>query len=172
MRQLSTPLHIARHVLLSDAAWLLFVEAPLKSGGFIRLVRNSRHLAAGGRKWQACSIEIELPESSAEGALGELRITLPNVSRLPMLYLEAANELLGQTFTCWLAHERSLEAFSSALAFAHTALRATMNERVATIVCGHPAQNKRTPAAVYDRRVYPQLLPGGGLTSGGTGGGG
>ncbi|MEQ1788586.1 MAG: hypothetical protein ABL966_16155 [Acidimicrobiales bacterium] len=104
-------------------------------------------------------MEIELPTEEADGALGELKLTVPNVARLPMYYVEATDDLLGQVMTAWLAHEESLTTFSAALSWQHRLLSATVSERVVTFECGHPAQAQRVPQGIYDRRTFPQLLP-------------
>lgn len=165
-RTLTSPLQVARHVLASSTAWLLFVEIPRTSGaggGTFRLVRASKHVTANGHIWQACPMEIVLPEEDAEGTLGAATIRLPNVSRLPMAYLESG-ELLGQIATVWLQHESSLTTFVPALSWKNLVVRGKARERGASLECGHPAQTQRLPSRIFDRDRFPQLLPSAGLS--------
>jgi hypothetical protein len=163
-RQITSPLHIARHLLMSDSAWLLFVEIPTSGEGFFRLVRNGRHLAANGVTWQACSLEIELPAEDAEGSLGQLVVSLPNVSRIPMAYVElddpatGRGEILGYPITCWLQHQSALAVFDPALSWRHTAVAAEASETVMKLECHHPAGAQRAPGRVFTRAEFPQLL--------------
>jgi hypothetical protein len=172
-RELSTPLHVARHVLESDKAWLLFVEIPAPglgdSGGFFRLVKNTRHIVANGATWQATSMEIRIPEENADGDLGSLTIAIPNVSRLPLAYVESQSgqQLLGQIVTVYLQHESQLETFAPGLSWRQRGIRFRANERTAELECGHPAQSQRIPFPVFDRRGFPQLLPTAGSPLGG-----
>lgn len=163
MRTLTTPLHVARQVLASDKAWLLFVQVDLKDGRKLRIVRNSVHIAANSLKWQAMQMQISLPAEEADGSLGQATLGISNVSRIPMLYLETDNLILGQRLTFWLQHQTSLTTFNAALSWQAVALKATMNAMTAEIVCGHPASAMKMPQGVYDRSTFPQLLPGGGV---------
>ncbi len=163
MRSISGSLQVARHTLMSDKAWLLFVEIPTKTGKFFRLVRSSRHIHAGGLVWQACSIEIELPAEDVAGSLGRLMIAVPNVSRLPMAYIDqddadGEGEILGATITCRLAHESSLATFDPGLVWEHVALAADATPLVMQLDCGHPAAVGKGPRMRYDRIRFPQML--------------
>ncbi len=162
MRTLSSILQIARRVLHQDKAWLFFVECPAPIG-FFRLVKASRHVVADGKTWQAASIEIGLPAEDAEGSLGTLTIGVPNVSRLPITYLEVDGFPLGETVTVYLQHESNLEIFEPALSWSHTVLRAKANETLLELDCGHPAEIQRVPSRRFDRQRFPQLLPVGGF---------
>lgn len=163
MRTLTSPLQVARHVLMHDKAWLLFVEVPSKTGGnFYRLVRNTRHVAADGKTWQAAAMSIELPEENAEGDLGEVAFTLPNVSRIPMALVEVDGEFLGQTLTCWLQHEANLATFVAGLSWTALVLSCEASEKVIRFRCGHPSAGLRMPTQRFDRARFPQLLPTGG----------
>lgn len=163
MRAMSSPLQIARRVLFQDKAWLFFVEIPAPGGAFFRLVRSSRHTEADGKVWQAASIEIGLPAEDAEGSLGELSLAVPNVSRLPITYVEVDGYPLGRTLTVWLQHESSLSAFEPSLSWSHVVLRARADERALVLDCGHPAEVQRVPSRRFDRVRFPQLLPVGGF---------
>lgn len=157
-RPLSSPLHVARHLLMSDKAWLLFVEAPRVAGGFWRLVRNNRNLSANGAKWHAAEMSIELPAEDAEGSLGRASVTISNVSRLPMAAIEGS-ELLGQMVTFYLQHEANLATFDPSLGWSQLILSADVTERAARLECGHPAQVARVPSRVFTRKDFPGLLP-------------
>lgn len=157
-RPLTSPLHVARHVLMSDKAWLLFVEVPRVGGGFWRLVRNNRNLVANGAKWHAADMAIELPAEDAEGTLGRASVTISNVSRLPMAAVEGS-DLLGQTATFWLQHEASLATFDPSLGWKQLILAADATEQLMRLECGHPAQLARVPSRVYTRTDFPGLLP-------------
>lgn len=164
-RALTTPLHMARHLLASSAAWFLFVEIPRKAGGHYRLVNDNRHVEANGCSWQAVAMEITLPEESAEGELAQARVRVPNISRVPMRAIELEDEILGAEVTFYLQHQTTLSAFVPALSWKHLVLSTEVNERYATFVCGHPAQTLRAPWRVYDRRVFLQLLRSGGIST-------
>lgn len=157
-RPLTSPLHIARHWLMRDRAWLLFVEIPASNGGFFRLVRNGVTVNGDEKVWQPASIEIELPGEEAEGALGQLKLSIPNVSRLPVAYLELGEgELIGFTATCWLQHEENLDVFDPALSWEQLILAAEGDEGRLTVECGHPASVEQGPGHVFTRREFPQL---------------
>lgn len=172
-RTLTTPLQVARQVIASNKAWLFFVAIAIKSppgpaNSFFRFVANPKHVRANGKLWQAASITVELPAEELDGSLGSLKIEVPNVSRLPIAYVEADDYLLGQDLTVYLQHETSLTTFELSLSWRHTILRCAATERKLTIECGHPADVLQVPMGVYDRLAYPGLLPsaGGSLAAG------
>lgn len=168
-RALTGPLQVARHVIAQAKAWIVFIEIPVKSppgpaSTFFRLVAGPKHLRAGGRLWQAASVKADLPAEELDGSLGSIRIELPNISRVPMAYIEAQDYLLGQPLTVYIQHEGSLATLHPALSFTQIILRATANERVMTLECGHAADIEQVPMGVYDRFAYPGLLPSGGVS--------
>lgn len=163
-RPISSPLQIARMMLASGQAWLLFVEIPASGGGYFRLVKNSRHVQADGKIWQAAAIAIELPEEQADGALGEMSLTIPNVSRLPGLLIEQG-EILGRDIQVWLQHESALTSFDGNLTWKHRVLKADVDEGAVRVTAGHPAGFLRIPKGVYTRVEFPQLLATGGVRS-------
>lgn len=156
---MSTPLHVARHLLAQGQAWLLFIEIPLFSGGSFRLVRNTRHVQANGYIWQAASMVIDLPAEEADGSLGSLAISVPNVSRLPISYVEVSDELLGAEMTCQLAHEGNMATFEPGLSWRHLITTAVATEQALRIESQHPAAITRVPSRIFDRTVFRQLLP-------------
>jgi hypothetical protein len=158
---MSSELHVARALLAQSDAWLMFCEVPLTTGAFFRLVRARRHVQADAKVWQAAAMKIELPSEDAEGSLGEVAIAIPNVSRLPMAYVEVSGELLGQTVTLQLAHESNGFAFEPGLRWTHVITRARANEKVIHFTAGHEASTMRVPSRVFDRTNFPQLLPAG-----------
>jgi hypothetical protein len=151
-------LHVARHVLEGLEGWLLFLEVELGSAAF-RLVRDTRHREADGKVWQRASIDIELPGEDAAGSLGTLTFSIPNISRVPLAYVEAAGEILGRPVTVWLQHESSLDAFEPALSWRHKIIDFRATESVATFEAGHTADGIRIPGPLYSREEFPQLLP-------------
>lgn len=163
MRTMSSALQIARRVLQQDKAWLFFVELEAAPGSFFRLVKSRRATEADGKVWQPASIEIELPGEDADGSLGELAITLPNVSRVPMAYVEVDHLILGADVTVYLQHEQSLAAFEPSLSWEHVVLSARATERSMRLQCGHPAEIHRVPRVRFERGTFPQLLPAGGF---------
>jgi hypothetical protein len=188
MRTLATPLHVARHLLETDRAWLMFVEIPARAveGGFYRLVNNTQNIVApieGGvdgdgdpiRGFVATSMQIVLPEEDGQGTLGRLEITIPNVSRIPMAVVETdleggpvdEGDILGQVATVWLANERDVTTVYNVkypftlrrmLSWRHRVKSATMNEKVAKFACGHRGGQRSSPGPRFDRSRFPQLL--------------
>ena len=161
MRTLDTPLHVARQTLLSDKAWMLFVEIPLRTPGTIRVVRWPRAVFGASKWWQACQVEIDQTvEESTEGALPQVQVVLPNISRIASAYLEA-EEIQGRRLTFWLQHESTVFAdsgdapFIDTLRFRYRVLSATATERVVQLTCGHPAAATRVPARVFDQSIAP-----------------
>lgn len=149
---------------MQDKAWLLFVKIPLKNGSFFRLVRSKRHIHADGVDWQSCPIEIQFPSEEVEGSLGRLVIGVPNVSRMPIAYVEidddnGEGEILAATIECWLAHESSLATLPAGISWKHVALAVDADAKWARIDCGHPAGIGRGPRARFDRAKFPQMLP-------------
>lgn len=163
-RNLPTALHVARHVLCRGDAWLLFCEIPLRDGvRFFRLVAAAKHVAADGKVWQAAGFRIDLPAEDGEGSLGTLTLRIPNVSRVPLAYVEAEDEVLGQTLTVWLQHEGSLAEFAPALSWRHRVLRVIATEAELRVECGHPLEIVRAPMRRFTRKEFPGLLPQGGV---------
>lgn len=158
-RAVTSPLQIARHVLAQANGWFLFVEVPsvLSPGAFYRLVRNTHPIAANGVTWQAANVEITLPEENASGDLGDLKISLPNESRLPIALIEAG-DILGQQIRVFLQPTEAFAAFVPDLSWVHTAVRANATDAAVTVECGHPAELLRVPFPVFDRRRFKQLL--------------
>ncbi|GMV26938.1 MAG: hypothetical protein AMXMBFR58_29690 [Phycisphaerae bacterium] len=161
-RSLTNPIQVARMLMMSDRAWLLFVEIARKAGGYYRLVNNGRHLEADGKFWQAASIDVEIPSSDREGTMGRATIRVPNVSRLPMAVVDVDGELLGQRVTIALQHESNLSSFDPALKWTQVILEAQADERILEVTCGHPSQIARTPSRLITRDRFPGLLPTGG----------
>lgn len=162
-RTLANPLHIARQVLRQEHGWLLFLELELGSGKYIRLVRNEQHLQADGRTWQACQLTLELPGEDAEGSMGELIFTVPNVAREALRLVEVECVLLGRTATAWLQHAGHLEAFEPALSWQHIVLDAELTEPAARFRCGHASELHKVPGPIIDRVRFPGVLPGAGV---------
>lgn len=168
-RPLTSPLHVARHMLASDKSLLFFVEVSLAIGT-MRLVKNSQHLFANGHYWQAGSIGINLPVEDGSGSMGQITFTVPNASQLPMSWVELDDPstgkpfLLGRPITCWLQHEGNLTTFAPGLSWKHRILNAEITEKFAVFECGHPADLIRVPSQVYDRVRFPQLRSTGGFT--------
>lgn len=163
MRTLSTFLEIARHLVSQDKAFLWFCEIPRKAengGGYFRLVRASKHVEANEVTWQACGFQVQTSEENADGDLGSMSITVPNVSLLPMRYLEVDGEFLGQMVTVWIAHESQLSEFNDDLSWRGRCLSATANEEGLQLQCGHPLTGQMVPGVVFDRRTFPQMVSG------------
>lgn len=164
-RALTTPLHYARHMLASSKGFVLFVEIPRRQGGYYRLVNDNRHVEANGCSWQACSMRIELPDESIDGDLSQGRVRVPNISRVPIRAVELEDELIEQEAVFYLQHRDSLPSFVLDCSWRHKILNVEIDELTATFTCGHPAQTRRAPWKVYDRRTFPQLLRSGGIST-------
>jgi hypothetical protein len=165
MRTISGQLHVARQLLMQNKAWLLFVEIPLRTGAYFRLVRSIRHVQADGKIWQACAIAFEAPSEDAAGSLGRLVLGVPNVSRMPMAYVEIDDEsgepeILGAAITCWLGHETRLGVgeLEDGLSWRHTVLAVDADAQTLRVECGHPAAFEQGPRARFDRLKFPQML--------------
>lgn len=156
-RPLTNPLHIARLALRDEHAWLFFVEIPTTSGGFFRLVRNSEHVDGNGVRWQAASIDVDLPAEDDSGSLGELILTIPNVSQVPMALVETGGELLGQTITCWVQTTGSLDTFDDAASWQHEVRAVDADELTLRCTGGHPALDQQVPSQLVTRQRFPGL---------------
>lgn len=149
--------------LWNDGAFMVFVDIPRKRDiNYFRLVRGTRHVEAGGKKWQGMAIAIEWPEDDSNSILNDMTVTIPNISRVPMGECEAYNELLGQPITVAIQHESQLTDFADALIIRHTIARVRCNEESFTMECAHPAKGRRMPWRRFTRREFPNLLPYGG----------
>lgn len=157
MRPLTNPLQIARLALRDDEAWLFFVEIPTVGGGFFRLVKNSQHVDGNGVRWQAASLDVELPAEDDSGALGEMILAIPNVSRLPMALVETGGELIGQTVTCWVQTTGALDTFDDAASWQHVITSIDANEQTLRCTGGHPAADQRVPSQLVTRKAFPGL---------------
>ncbi|MEO1277594.1 MAG: hypothetical protein AAFV77_01375 [Planctomycetota bacterium] len=156
-RPLTNHLHLARLALRDEHAWLMFVEIPTSSGGFFRLVRDSQHRDANGVRWQAASIDVELPEEDDSGTLGELMLSIPNVSQIPLALVQNQGELLGKTVTCWVQTTSALDTFDDAASWQHVVRSVEADERTLRCTCGHPAQDLRVPSRLITRSQFPGL---------------
>lgn len=184
-RPLTTQAQIIRHLLhakvdpvtLKPAAFLLLVEVPLRGDeGVIRLVNNKRPVKAGGKVFQPCQVRVDWPEESLEGVLGQMTVTIANVSRIVMSLVdrgdygiaggEGPGPLLGQIVTARLALSTELDELSDALAIRQRISEVTVNAKQATFVCGDPSKSIQVPGGVWDRRTAPQLLPSAGAEVG------
>lgn len=156
MRVLTAQLNHARRLMHSDQAWLWLVEVESASPGkFFRLAGVGRHVVAEGQVWQACSLKVDAPQESSDGSIGEGSITIPNVSRLPLAFVEDG-DLIGQPLRLILAHESDLTVL--AISWSVLILRARIDARAAIFDIGSPAEVERVPSRIMDRRAFPQLL--------------
>jgi hypothetical protein len=161
-RILTNPLMAARQILRSDRGWLLFLEVALAGDQYIRLVQNEQHLMADGRAWQACPINLEGISEDEDGTLGDIRFTVPNVSREALRLVET-DQILGRPIIAWLQYAGSLDTFEAALSWRHTIISATADEMQATFECGHAAELHKCPGPLFDRKRFRQLQPGVGV---------
>ena len=161
----SSAFYAARRLLNFDAGWLTFVEIQLASGNYVRLVENPQHLRANGVNWQACDMKVQLPLEDIDGTLGNVLITVPNVSR-EVLRLVEVDELLGRPLVAWIANAKLLDSFDAAFSWSHVTLDATASEKTATVQCGHPAEQLIAPGPTYRRSRFRQLVAGDGLRLG------
>ncbi|UYV13741.1 MAG: hypothetical protein NCW75_05515 [Phycisphaera sp.] len=157
MRPLTNPLQIARLALRDQGAWLFFVEIPTTSGGFYRLVRNSEHQDGNGVRWHAASIGVDLPPEDDSGSLGEMILSIPNVSQTPMALVETGGELLGQTVTCWVQTTTDLDTFDDAASWQHFITWVQADEQTLQCRGGHPALSQPVPSQIIDRGRFPGL---------------
>lgn len=154
---LTTPLHVARHLVATDQAWLLLVEVDTGSG-FFRLVHGRAHATVAGLSYQAAAIGVETPEQDGEGTLGEAVLTVPNVARIAGAFVEsdaATHPLLGRTLVVRLAHESDLS--TAVEVCRHTIVKCEVTAMEVRITAGHPAALLRVPQGVVDRRTFPGL---------------
>jgi hypothetical protein len=156
-RPLTNPLHIARLALRDESAWLFFVEIPTLGGGFYRLVRNSEHVDGNGVRWQAASIDVQLPGEDDSGTLGEMILSIPNVSQVPTALVEVDGELLGQTVTCWVQTTSSLDTFDDAASWQHVIRSIDADEQTLQCRGGHPAVDQPVPSQLITRQRFPGL---------------
>ena len=164
MRNITSSLHVARHLIETDKAWLLCLEIALKnpSGTFVRLVRNTTHLVIGGKTFLAAGFELQPSQEDGQGTLGQCRLIVPNASLVPMTFLEPTDRVLGQPMSWWIVNQSDLSSLPAGTRSDHVILKATATHKALTLECGHPATSQRIPVGVYDRTNAPQLTPGGG----------
>lgn len=162
-RSIDSALQVARNVLRQADGWFTFVEIGIENNTF-RLVENEENVVVDGCVWMACGMIVEIPEEDREGSLGELLVTVPNESQLPMAYVEVDDEILGRYATVRFHHEsRFGQPFAPQLAWRHRVLDVEMNEKVARFRCGHTAELQQIPAPIFTRNKFPQLLRRGGV---------
>ncbi|MGH7132696.1 MAG: hypothetical protein ACREJO_12190 [Phycisphaerales bacterium] len=146
---------------------MFLVEIPALTVGIFRLVRSSHHLEVGGHWWQAASINIELPAEDAEGSLGELAVSIPNTSRVPMAYCESPDisEIHGRVMTCslWNTGLDPDAGVLDVLSWPARILKTVATAKAVRLECGHPAQTARAPGPVFGRDRFPGLLPSSGV---------
>lgn len=158
MRPLSAQIEAARRLMHTDQAWIWLVEIEsVESGKHFRLAGVGTHVTAASKVWQACSLRIEPPSESDDGAIGEASVTVPNVSRLPLAFVEEG-DLLGQPIRIYLAHESHLSTLTGVVSWETRILRARIDAKAAIFECGSPAEVEQIPSRVMDRRAFPQLL--------------
>lgn len=161
----SPALYVLRSRLAHAEGWRTFVEIEsVVPGRYFRLVDDNRHLHADAKLWQACGLDVTLPEMSVEGTLGELTVSIPNISRLPLAYAEAENDIIGCKVTAWVAHSANLATFAggNAFDFRHVCTAVRASEERFEITCRHLAAGgvggRKVPHRRYDRRAFPQLV--------------
>jgi len=159
-RPLSSPYLVARSLLADTGAWLTFMEVELAPGQFARLVSDSVNRVAGGFTWQAAAMTIDGIGEDASSPLAQLRVSISNLSGLPMVWIDGLGGVLGNGVTLWLAYEGDLPTLPDFLKFTHTALQATCTTKTATLELGHPAQLQRALGDRYSRRVFQQINAG------------
>lgn len=159
MRTLSAQIEQARRLIHGDQAWVWLVEIEsVEPGKHFRLAGAGAHITAAEKLWQACSLDVSPPAESGDGSIGEATITLPNVSRLPIAFVEDG-DLLGRPITLTLAHESAFEDLVGCPSWRLLVLRCRIDAMAAVFECGAPAEVERIPSRVMDRRAFPQLLP-------------
>jgi len=158
-RPFTSALHIARHLLMSGEAWLMFVQVARKAGGFFRLVGSARHVVADGKVWQAAGLKLELPGEEAEGSLGDGSITLADVSRLALGMVEVGGELIGQEITVWVQHESTFASFDPAMSYQMVAKGVAASGASLSVECGSPEEVGTFPLGEFTRQDFPGLLP-------------
>lgn len=159
MRTLSAQIEQARRLIHSDQAWIWLVEIEsVDSGKYFRLAGAGTHITADGKLWQACSLDVQPPSESGDGSSGEGSITIPNVSRLPIAFVEDG-DLLGQPLTLTLAHESVFGDLVGCPSWRLKVLRSRIDAAAAIFEVGSPGEVERIPSRVMDRRAFPQLLP-------------
>jgi hypothetical protein len=163
-REITGPLRIARDLVMGGDAWIMLVEIPRRAGGLFRLAGAANHVRAGGVAWQACSLAIELPAEELGGSLGSISIEMPNVSRIPLAYVElddasGRGELVGAVVTCWLWSPAMGPdaALPKGLSWSHRVLSAVADRQTVKLECGHPAATERVPKGVMSRDLFPAL---------------
>lgn len=168
MRELTPTLHAARKALSDSAGWVWFIQIGRKGGGFYRLASTTRAVRAGpgGGVWYQGAgpgaLGVTPPAESADGAAGELTITIPTVSRSAVAEFEQ-RLILGQTLTIQAAHESDLVNLPEGLRWSLTITKAAAAERGVKITAGHPLTFLRVPRRVFDGKVSPVFA----TTSGG-----
>lgn len=159
MRTLSAQIEAARRLIHGDGAWLWLVEVEsVESGKRFRLAGAGQHVTANSKLWQACSLKVDPPTESGDGAIGDASITIPNVSRIPLAFVEDG-DLLGQPITLMLAHESAFTDLVGCPSWRLLILRCRIDASAAVFGCGSAAEVERVPSRVMDRRAFPQLLP-------------
>ena len=149
---------------MSDArGWVWLVEitrAASVGGGAYRLSSAARVIRVGpgdGKIYQGVGpdvLGVSPPAESADGAAGELTITLPTVSSVAIAELEA-RAIQGQSLTIQAAHESDLTNLPEGLRWSLTIVKAAAAERGVKITGGHPLTFVRLPRRVFDARTAP-----------------
>ncbi|MGE3449639.1 MAG: hypothetical protein AB7H92_18885 [Microbacteriaceae bacterium] len=156
-RTLSNELLLARALLAQAGSWLLFAEVELLAGQTARLVRNPVNITANGLVWQASNFALSAHEESGDGQLADLEVSVSNVSRLPIEWVEVQDAILGRYITFWIAHTDKLDTFDESLRFVYLVKECVATDITATFRCGHPAEVSRVPAKVFTRQLFPQI---------------
>lgn len=156
-KDLPTSLRILRNQLSSEAGWTWFIEisrAAAAGGGKYRLCDADRKISANGKTWVPAALRVDTPPETSDGAIGEMSVTIPNVSRVAIGELEAGN-LQGRPITVRLEHESDFASFRGALEWSMLITKATATAATVTLSCSHPLALDRMPARVFDRSVAP-----------------
>ena len=160
-RSFSTLLQVATRVLHAADGFLVFVQVPLSGGDEIRLVRNTAPVNANSAIWEPCSLAVSVPEEDAEGSLGEMSFTIPNVSLQVAAVIESG-ELDGALATVWIQNVRNFAAFDPAAKWTHRITEYRVREPEATFGCKHPADPIQFPIRTITRKHFARLVRDGG----------
>ena len=163
MRELTALLHSARKTLSDARGWVWLVEitrAASVGGGAYRLSSAGRAIRVGsgdGKIYQGVGpnvLGVSPPTESADGAAGELSVTIPTVGSVAIAELEA-RAIQGQTLTIQAAHESDLANLPDGLRWSLTIVKAAAAEKGVKITAGHPLTFVRVPRRVFDASVAP-----------------
>jgi len=117
MKDLPAELVLQKNVWSDANPWLLLVELTLldDAGTVLRYAANSQDIEYQSNTYTAISLIPTAVESAQQGTLSEISLTITNVGRVLIDYLDDPDDIIGAAVVLLFVHYDNLDVDSSSL---------------------------------------------------------